>query len=234
VRERGLVGREPFDYAVVYKVVAAVNPESAPVAGAPNDVDEELLALPAPPPGRRFATMGLMALVVVVALALVASVRSDLAFFFVRGGALELGDVTHLAAASLTPNTLVTVEGTPLTSGTVRYRRVVTGESYVVFPLAGQRTVFVQMTESAASQPRTTYSGRLVRFADLGGRMASVRDYLATTMDMPVTPETYVLLVDETPASCVWAVALAVLAAIFVLIDVMLIVRWFRPVPRER
>ena len=208
-----------------------MNPESPPVPGsaAVDDVDPELLALPAPAPGRRLATMALMALVVVVALALVASVRSDLAFFFVRGGARELGDVTAITAASLEPNTLVTVEGTPLSSGTVRYRRVVTGETYVVFPLAGQRTVFVQMSESASTQPRTTYSGRLVRFADLGGRMTSVREYLATTMDMPVTPETYVLLVDETPASCIWAVALAMLAAIFVLLDVMLIIRWFRP-----
>ena len=174
--------------------------------------------------------MSLMALVVVVALALVASLRSDLAFFFSHGGARELGDVTGVSASSLEPNTLVTVEGTPLSAGTVRYRRVLTGESYVVFPLAGQRTVFVQMSVSAAGSPRTTYSGRLVRFADLGGRMSSVREYLSSTMDMPVTPESYVLLVDETPASCLWAVALAVLAALFVLLDVMLIVRWFRPV----
>lgn len=197
-----------------------------------DDVDPELLALPAPPPGRRFATMALMALVVVVALALVSSVRSDLAFFFARGQTRELGDVTTVEASSLTPNTLVTVEGTPLTAGAVRYRRVMTGDTYVVFPLAGQRTVFVHLTEDAAHTPRTTYSGRLVRFADLGGRMSSIREYLAGTMDMPVTPESYVLLVDETPGSCWWAVALAMLAAAFVLVDVMLIVRWFRPVAR--
>jgi hypothetical protein len=174
--------------------------------------------------------MALMALVVVVAFALVASVRSDLAFFFVRGNALDLGDVTTVTAASLTPNTLVTVEGTPLTAGAVRYRRVLTGDSYVVFPLAGQRTVFVHLTEAAASAPRTTYSGRLVRFADLGGRLSAVREYLASAEDMPVTPESYVLLVDESPGSSWWAVGLALLAGLFVLIDVMLIVRWFRPV----
>lgn len=210
--------------------MAAVNPHSSGAELAQDDVDPELLALPAPPPGRRFATMALMALVVVVALALVASVRSDLAFFFVRGAAQDLGDVTTVTAASLTPNTMVTVEGTPLTAGAVRYRRVITGDSYVVFPLAGQRTVFVHLSEAAARSPRTTYSGRLVRFADLGGRLSAVREYLATTEDMPVTPESYVLLVDETPASSWWALGLALLAGLFVLIDVMLIVRWFRPV----
>ena len=195
-----------------------------------DEVDPELLALPAPPPGRRFATMALMALVVVVALALVSTLRSDLAFFFVRDGARDLGDVTTIAASSLTPNTLVTVEGTPLSAGAVRYRRVLTGDSYVVFPLAGQRTVFVHLTEEAARLPRTVYSGRLVRFADLGGRLSSVREYLASTMDMPVTPDSYVLLVDESPGTYWWAMGLALLAAIFVLLDVMLIVRWFRPV----
>jgi hypothetical protein len=216
-------------------VAGATSQTSNDSAGSLADgVDPELLALPAPPPGRRFATMALMALVVVVAMALVSTVRSDLAFFFVRGGATDLGDVTTVAASSLTPNTLVTVEGTPLTAGTVRYRRVLTGESYVVFPLAGQRTVFVHLSEDAAHEPRTVYSGRLVRFADLGGRLSSVRDYLAADMEMPVTNDSYVLLVDETPGSCWWAVGLALLAAIFVLVDVMLIVRWFRPVDPGR
>lgn len=201
----------------------------SPVLGA-DEVDPELLALPAPPPGRRLATMTLMALVVVVALALVATLRSDLAFFFARGQVRDLGAATSIAAATLEPNTLVTVSGTPMTAGTVRYRRVVTGEQYVVFPLAGQRTVLVHMTEAEAASPRTTYSGRLVRFADLGGRLAAVREYMAGPMDLPVTPETYVLLVDETPGSSWWAVALAILAAAFVLVDLMLIVRWFRPV----
>jgi len=209
--------------------VAGSNTQSRSVLNR-DEVDPELLALPAPPPGRRFATMALMALVVVVALALVSTLRSDLAFFFVRGGTTDLGDVTTVTAASLTPNTLVTVEGTPLSAGAVRYRRVITGESYVVFPLAGQRTVFVHLSEEAARSPRTVYSGRLVRFADLGGRLSAVREYLASTEDMPVTPDSYVLLVDETPGSCWWAVGLALLAVLFVLVDVLLIVRWFRPV----
>lgn len=196
---------------------------------AGDEVDPELLTLPAPPSGKRFATMALMAFVVVVALGLVASLRRDLGFFFANGGVEELGDVTALSAASLTPNTLVSVDGTPLSAGAVHYRRVVTGESYVVFPLAGQRTVFVHLPEEAAREPRTTYVGRLVRFSDLGSRLGSVRDYLSETMDMPVTAESYVLLVDETPGTYWWALGLAILCGLFVLVDVYLIVRWFRP-----
>ena len=90
---------------------------------AGDEVDPDLLTLPAPPSGRRFATMALMAFVVVVALALVASLRRDLGFFFASGGVQELGDVTAVTAASLTPNTLVSIEGTPLSAGAVRYRR---------------------------------------------------------------------------------------------------------------
>jgi hypothetical protein len=192
-------------------------------------VDPDLLTLPAPPSGKRFATMALMAFVVVVALSLVASLRRDLGFFFTSGGAQELGDVTTVTPASLTPNTLVSIEGTPLSAGAVRYRRLITGESFVVFPLAGQRTVFVHLPEDAASDPRTTYVGRLVRFSDLGSRLGTVRDYLSDTMEMPVTGESYVLLVDETPGTYWWALGLALLCALFVLVDVYLIVRWFRP-----
>jgi hypothetical protein len=198
-------------------------------ARSADEVDPELLTLPAPPSGQRFATMALMAFVVVVALSLMASLRRDLGFFFSAGGVQELGDVTTVTGASLTPNTLVSIEGTPLSAGAVHYRRVVTGESYVVFPLAGQRTVFVHLPEAEASSPRTEYVGRLVRFSDLGSRLGSVRDYLADTMDMPVTGESYVLLVDETPGTYWWAVGLALLCALFVLVDVLLIVRWFRP-----
>ena len=209
--------------------MARAQPQTVGEHGPLDEVDPELLSLPAPPSGRRFATMALMAFVVVMALGLALSLRRDLGYFFAGSAVRDLGDATTITAASLEPNTQVRVSGTPLSAGTVRYRRVMTGASYVVFPLAGQRTVFVHLSEDEAREPRTTYVGRLVRFSDLGGRLGSVRAYLADTMDMPVTPESYVLLVDETPGTYWWAVGLAILCALFVAVDVYLIVRWFRP-----
>lgn len=240
--------REPFGYAVVPGSVARADetPLSIPLGapGAPgggsslpsrarDDVDPELLALPAPPPGRRIATLTLMAAVVVASIALAASLRHDLAYFFAPAAVADLGDVGGIDPATLRPNSYVRISGTPTSAATVHYRRVVTGETYAVFPLAGQRTVFVHVPASIERSGRTEYAGRLVTFGQLGGRMRGVQEYLTTGMDMPASPESFVLLVDESPSTYVWALALVALCAIFVLIDLLLVLRWFRPLPHD-
>ena len=198
---------------------------------ARDEVDPELLALPAPPAGRRYATLTLMALVVVASIALATSLRFDLAYFFAPTQAVDLGEATRIDPATLHTNAFVRVAGTPMASTTVRYQRIVTGESYVVFPLAGQRTVFVHMPESMARSGRTEYAGRLVTFGQLGGRMRVVQDYLSERMGTPASSESFVVLVDESPPSYAWALGLVLLCVGFVLIDVWLVLRWFKPRP---
>lgn len=200
---------------------------------APEAVDPELLALPAPPQGRRNATLVLMAFVVTCSLALCASLRYDLSYFalsFSGASAVELGEVTDLDMGSLRSNGYVTVDGLPLSAGAVRFRRVISGTDYVIFPLAGQRTVFVAIPASQANDPRSEWSGRLVTFRQLGGRMASVESYFAESLGMPVTGESFVLLADETPSDYVWSAFLALLCLAFALTNGFLIVRWFRKI----
>jgi hypothetical protein len=195
-------------------------------------VDPELLALPAPPAGRRIATLGLMATVVVASLALATSLRHDLGYFFSRAEVVDLGPVGSVEPATLRPNSYVRIQGTPMAAGSVRYRRIVTGETYVVSALAGQRTVFVHMPASLERSGRTELAGRLVTFGQLGGRLRAVQELLASELDMPVTSESFVILVDEAPSSYAWALALVLLCALFVVLDVVLVLRWFRPIER--
>jgi len=196
-------------------------------------VDPELVALPAPPQGRRFVAMTVMALTVVASLALLLSLRSDITYFFAPGTVRDLGDVGAVQPATLSPNTFVRVTGTPMVSGTVRYSRVLVGSTYAVFPLAGQRTVFVQVPVEGPDHERMfsrrEYSGRLVTFGQMGGRFAQVRAYLDRTMEMPVSSESFLLLADETPASYGWAMGLGALCIFFLVVNVWLFVRWFRP-----
>jgi hypothetical protein len=199
-------------------------------SAAGEEVDPELLALPAPPWGWRLATLTLMAAVVVASLALASSLRYDVAYFFATSTVADLGEATAVDPGALTTNRYVRITGTPMAAGTVRYRRIVTGETYVVFPFAGQRTIYIHMPESAARSGRTEFAGRLVTFGQLGARMRDVQEYLARTMGMPVSSESFVILVDESPESYWWALALCVLCALFVMVDVMLVVRWFRPI----
>lgn len=197
-----------------------------------DDVDPELMALPAPPAGRRLATMAVMALAVVVALGLTTMLRHDVAYFFASSAVVDAGEAATLSPATLTSNSYVQVSGTPMASQVVRYRRLLSGETFVVFPLAGQRTVYVHMRESELSAPSTSYSGRLVTFGEMGGRLDGVRSFFAQQMGAPVTGESFVLLVGESPPTAWWALALTLLCALFVALDVWLLVRWFRPLPR--
>lgn len=210
-----------------------LQPVPPPSAGSADEVDPELLALPAPPEGRRIATMSVMALAVVVALGLTSALRHDVAYFFSNATVTEVGDAARLAPATLSSNSFVEVEGTAMASQVVRYRRLLSGETFVVFPLAGQRTVFVHMPESEMSAPRASYSGRLVTFGEMGGRLDGVRGFFARELGAPVTTESYVLLVDESPQTAWWALALSVFCVLFVLVDLWLLVRWFRPLPRQ-
>jgi len=129
----------------------------------------------------------------------------------------------------------VRIEGTPMASGTVRYSRLVTGSTYAVFPLAGQRNVFVQIPMDGPEDQRTLsareFSGRLVTFGQLGGRFGEVRRYLDDTMEMPVSSESFLLLTDEAPGTYGWALLLAGLCILFVLVNIWLMIRWFRPLP---
>ena len=196
-------------------------------------MDQELIALPAPPRGRRLVTMTLMALVVAVALLLLGSVRADIGYFFASNEVTDLGEVNAIDPATLNANTYVHIEGAPMASGMVRYSRLFSNTEYAVFPLAGQRTVFVQIPvesdEQVRNLTRREFSGRLVTFGQLGGRFSAVRGYLEDRMEMPVSSESFLIMADEPPGSYAWALGLGAICILFVLLNVFLIWRWFRP-----
>lgn len=207
----------------------------APAGAVAEPVDPELVALSAPPKGRRLATMTVMALTVVASIGLIGVLRADIAYFFAPATAADLGEVTALDPASLTPNTFVRVEGTASAAHTVRYTKLLGTTTYAVFPLAGQRDVFVQVpltdAETERNLARREYSGRLTTFGQLGGRFGEVREYLGETMGVPVSSESFLILADEPPGSYGWALFLAALCALFVIVNVILMLRWFRPLP---
>jgi hypothetical protein len=48
---------------------------------------------------------------------------------------------------------------------------------------------------------------------------------------MPVSSESFLLLTDEAPGTYGWALFLAFLCIAFVVINLWLMFRWFRPLP---
>jgi hypothetical protein len=213
-----------------------VSPGALDARDARDLIDDELLALPAPPRAQRMTAMVLMAAVVGLALGLLSSVRADLSYALKPGQALSLGDATQLEPAQLPSNAYVRVRGTPMLSGMVRFQTGLWGSRQVVFPLAGQRNVFVQVSASSLDDPRTAarteFAGRMITFGELGGRFRVVREYLEKRMGLPVTAETFIIIADDPPATHVWALLFGAFCLGVVGLNGWLFSRWFRPIRR--
>ncbi len=187
------------------------------------------MALTAPPQTQRIVTVTVMALAVVAALALVFSLRGDMKYALAKAQPRDLGDARQLALTELESNSYVHIKGIPTVARAVRFSQGF-GTQYRVFPLSGQRQVFVRIAERGGeSFVRSEFSGRLVTFADLGGRYAE----LAKGMEkagLAVTPESFLLLSDEQPSDYSWTWFVGLFCLGFVLLDAYFIVRWFKPV----
>lgn len=200
-------------------------------------LDPELLAIAPPLSIRRYATLVVMAFTATCALLLAFLLRLDVAYLFTSATATEVGDVLSADRAGLPSNRFVRIEGAPMASNAVYYQRALGGGAYVTFSLAGQRDVWVQVPvddgEPMAAFARRSFEGRLVRVGDLGGRFEAVSGYLAGTLHQPIDEGAYLLLADERPTDAWWALALVALVLSFVVIDAVLLVRWFSPLPVE-
>jgi hypothetical protein len=202
---------------------------------APPGADPELLALPAAPRGRRFLSIALLCSVIVGASALLLHLRADLAYSFAAERTLDIGEASSAELAALVPNRYVRVRGAPMLSRAVRYERPFAGRAFAIFPLAGQRQIFVQLPVAALDDPgriaRGEFTGRLMTFDQLGARMRTVRDYLADALGMPVTAESFVVLAEEPPAAYRWVRWLSLGCGLMIAFSGWLLWRWFRPQP---
>ncbi|MFT3921671.1 MAG: hypothetical protein QM778_03975 [Myxococcales bacterium] len=203
---------------------------STPSEGGGAELDQELVALNAPPQTQRVVTVTVMAAAVVAALALVVSLFGDMSYALARTQPRDLGDARQLDLSSLESNSYVHLEGIPTVARAVRFSRGL-GTQYRVFPLSGQRQVYVQIEEHGGeSFVRSEFSGRLVSFEDLGGRYADLAKSMQEDAGLPVTGESFMLLVDEQPSAYLWTWLVGLFCLGFVLLDAYFIVRWFKPV----
>lgn len=193
--------------------------------------------MPQPPSAQRTVALTVMALAVATALAILGVIRKDIAYFFADRQPVALGNTLELSAARLDhgvgPNRYVRLSGQPMGAAMVRFRTGVTGEAQLLFPIAGQREVFVQLAakDAATAMAAREFTGRLVRFSDLGGRLREPRRLVQARLEHPVPPEAYVLVHGEVPGGAIWPLLLALGCLLFAAVDTWLILRWFRPLP---
>lgn len=219
-------------------MTAELHPQD-PYAPGLEAADPELLAIAPSMPIARWATFVVMAVTAACAVILAFMLRLDVAYVFTSDAPRVLGDVLGVSPDALPRNGYVRLRGVPMVASSVRYTRAVGGGQYVAFALAGQRDVWVQVPIEDGADPeqpftRSEFDGRLVRMRDLGGRFEAVREYLAGPMHQPVDGDAFVLLADETPSDAIWAIGLVLLVIGFVVVDALLLLRWFRPLPLDQ
>ncbi len=210
------------------------DPESIEPVIAGDSLDAELLELPPPPDGRRRVVLVIMMGVLAGAVALLATLRHDVAYFAAPRRAVELGDVLSVDPAQLDPQSFVRVRGTPMVSQAVRYTRMFGSERFTVFPLAGQRLIYVEVRHGESERDalaRSQFSGRLITFRDAGRAFAPVRRYLSADLGLPVSDESLLLMAGQVPGAPSTRLLFALLCAFIIVFDISLMVRWFRPRP---
>jgi hypothetical protein len=208
-----------------------LSPDSPPEAEVEARLDPELVALAAPPQTQRMMALVVMAAAVVAMLALVISLGGDMSYALSARVPAKLGQVDKLEPADgrAHQDAYVNVTGVPTLGRAVRFRRGL-GATYLVMPFAGKQGVFLQVEDDGGEGfVRPEYNGRLTTFGSLGRRYAQLAEVMSRDTGLTVSEESLILLAGEQPGDYTWTWPIALACALFTVLDVLLIVRWFRP-----
>lgn len=186
------------------------------------EVDPELLELPDPPKGERKATLALIVVTAVAALAMVISLRFDAAYAFASPASTDVGDLRTADLHAFVPNTYVEAHATLAHSHALRYERPFESHTYRIAPVAGQPKVYVEVRvpageEGARYVPKEKFRGRLVPFSDSGPRHRGLRGAIVSETGQTVPDDAWLVVDGEAPRDSRWAIALVVLFSTFAL-----------------
>lgn len=205
---------------------------------AGDEVDPELLLLPAPPRRERRTTLGLMAVTAACAAAMVVALLPDAAYA-VRGERTpaDLGDLAGVRpnAPALVPNSFVSAKGLLGGAAAIRFERPFEADSYRLAPVAGRDDVWVELrvpagAENARFVPPSAFCGRLVPFEASGLRHRSLADAVTGVTRRPMPKQAWLLVDGEYPSGAFWVLALVLLFAGFAAWNVWTIARLVRKV----
>jgi hypothetical protein len=194
----------------------ATGPEGALSAVDVGEPDPELIALPSPPKGERTATLILMVLTTIAALALAWSLRGEARYATANSQPIEIGDLAHFTPSDSAKNSYVRASGSLGTTGAIRYGRAAEGDSFRLAPIAGNEKVWVEIRvpegfEGPRFIPPSTFAGRLVPMSDAGLRQWMLRSDVEEKTGTRVPPDAWLLIDSTSPRASRWALLLTVL-----------------------
>lgn len=179
------------------------------------DFDEELASLP-DPPRRRGRNPIFMVAVLVLSILFLWWVRLEVAYFFKPSTPVQLGDAMELNLENLPENAYVTVEAWPNPTRAVKYTQRLRGGLFRMFPVVGQKKLFIQThipedksteTEDSSSlELGSTYTGRLVRFGSIGSGVTrsgyqKVRMFFRERLFIEITDDCWLVMDGMAPRS---------------------------------
>lgn len=207
------------------------------VLAAPHEdeVDPELVALPAPPAAERRRTLALLGVVAVTASAMVFALRGEAAYALRSATASDAGDLYALDATKVEDNAYVRAHGSLGGALAVRFERPFEGDTYRVSPVMGRRDLWVEVRvpsgeEGARYVPPTSFSGRLVRWDASGVRYRGLASAVQSLTGEAVPKDARLLVDGESPAGARWALGLAGMFVAFAVWSVVMLGRFARRV----
>lgn len=190
-----------------------------PALAIPRDEDPELLALPAPRRRERGATLLVMGVTALAAIAMTVLLSGEARYAVSPGQPVELADLTALTPGADLANRYVRGHGLLATGGAVKYGRPAEGDSFRLAPIASNSKIWVEIRvpegfEGPRFVPPSTFAGRLVPLHQAGLRHAGLGGAVAET-GAAVPADAWILVDGDSPRASRWAVALVALLAGF-------------------
>ena len=208
----------------------------APLSGSAVEVDEELLALPAPPKRERTLTVGVLGLVAAASLAMAAALAPDALYALEgTGPAVAAGELAAFRPDAWTGSHYVCLRGTVGAASALRFERPLVDGSYRVVPALGRDDLWVEFRvppgqEGARYVPPSSFCGRLVPFAMPGLRQYGLRSGLESVTGHAVPEQAWLLVDGEEPRRAAWAATLLALFLGFAVWNVVTAARLVRRV----
>jgi hypothetical protein len=199
------------------------------------EVDPELLQLPDPPRRERRSTLVLLGVAAVASAAMAFSLTRDAAYAFRSASATDLGDLSATPTSAFVSNELVQGHGRLGGAGSLRYERAFESDSYRIAPVAGRSDVWVELRvpmgeESNRFVPKAEFSGRLVRFSDVGLRHRGLRGAIEDRTGQKISSSSYLIVDGQTPGDARAFALLWAMFASFAVWNVVTILRLIRKV----
>ncbi len=188
--------------------------------GAADEVDPELVALPAPPKTGRTATVALLVATAIASVAMCVMLRKDVGYALASPSITDVGELATAPREGFVENSYIRGNATLGASGAIRYERPFRSDSFRAFPVAGHPDVWVEVRlkpgqEGARYVPPSQFAGRLVRLDDAGPKHRGLRSALEQASGRKVPANAWLLVDGEAPQDGRWAMMLVALFAGF-------------------